>query len=34
MSSERARRVLGWEPVHSWRDTVDDAAASDTDGTG
>ncbi len=35
MSSERARRVFGWEPVHSWRDTVEDAAASDTtDGTG
>jgi len=22
MSSERARRVLGWTPVHSWRDEV------------
>ncbi len=27
MSSERARRVLGWTPVHSWRDEVGGARA-------
>jgi nucleoside-diphosphate-sugar epimerase len=26
MSSARAREVLGWEPVHSWRDEVADGA--------